>query len=50
MRRSSVTGSPAGPEAEVKPLLDAADAATRASDELRRLGELLQQPEKTDTR
>jgi uncharacterized membrane protein (UPF0182 family) len=36
---------------EVKTLLDAADAAyTRASDELRRLGELLQQLRKTDTR
>jgi uncharacterized membrane protein (UPF0182 family) len=44
-------GPPAGSEAEVKALLDAADAAyTRASDELRRLGELLQQLRKTDTR
>jgi uncharacterized protein len=44
-------GPPAGPEAEAKTLLDAADAAyTRASDELRRLGELLQQLRKTDTR
>jgi hypothetical protein len=40
-----------GPEAEAKTLLDAADAAyTRVSDELRRLGELLQQLRKTDTR
>ena len=44
-------GPPVGPEAEAKTLLDAADAAyTRASDELRRLGELLQQLRKTDTR
>ena len=44
-------GPPVGPEAEAKTLLDAADAAyMRASDELRRLGELLQQLRKTDTR
>jgi uncharacterized protein len=44
-------GPPVGPEAEAKTLLDAADAAyTRASEELRRLGELLQQLRKTDTR
>jgi hypothetical protein len=44
-------GPPAGSEVEVKTLLDAADAAyTRASDELRRLGELLQQLRKTDMR
>ncbi|HSC71925.1 MAG TPA: UPF0182 family protein [Candidatus Methylomirabilis sp.] len=52
--RAAVEASPAppaGPEAEAKTLLDAADAAyTRASDELRRLGELLQQLRKTDTR
>jgi uncharacterized membrane protein (UPF0182 family) len=37
-------GPPAGPEASVKALLDSAAAAyTRASEELRRLGELLQQ-------
>ena len=44
-------GPPAGPEAKAKTLLDAADAAyTRVSEELRRLGELLQQLRKTDTR
>jgi hypothetical protein len=40
-----------GAEVEAKTLLDAADAAyTRVSAELRRLGELLQQLRKTDTR
>jgi uncharacterized membrane protein (UPF0182 family) len=53
-QRAAVEASPgplAGSEASVQPLLDAATAAyTRASEELRRLGELLQQLRETDKR
>ncbi len=52
--RAAVEASPSPPvgaETEGKTLLDAADAAyTRASDELRRLGELLQQLRKAEPR
>jgi uncharacterized membrane protein (UPF0182 family) len=52
--RAAVEASPSPPvgaETEGKTLLDAADAAyTRASDELRRLGELLQQLRKAESR
>jgi len=41
---AAAPGAPAGSEASVKALLDSAAAAyARASEELRRLGELLQQ-------
>ena len=48
---AAAPGPPAGSEASVKALLDSAAAAyARASEELRRLGELLQQLRRTGAR
>jgi len=48
---AAAPGPPVGPEASVKALLDSAAAAyTRASEELRRLGDLLQQLRGAGTR